>query len=234
MPWRAQTPKTSPAAARGAHQLVEGGDGLPQRDLRVGLVRQVEVDAVGAEPPQAGLDLLADVARRQPLVPGSRPDPVAHFGGEHDLVARLPARQPAADHLLRAAEPVGVGGVEQGDPGLQRRIHERERRRLVIPPADQLGSGADTAEVAAAERDHRHLGAPAAQADVAHASTLLDSDPGLGPAPGRAAHCARLKPRARWVGARAARARAPRRLCGSRWRITPSQLSAQRYGSCPY
>jgi hypothetical protein len=140
---------------------------------------QVEVDAVGAEPPQAGLDLLADVARRQALVLGPRPHPVAHLGGEHDLIARPPAGEPAADHLLRATQAVGVGGVEQGDAPLARSVHQRERRRLVVAVPDQLGQRADAAEVAAPERDHRDLGTAATQPYVPHGVKPTCSVPGI-------------------------------------------------------
>ena len=99
-------------------QLGHRPDGVLDRHLRVDPVLVVEVDAVGAEPAQAGLAALLDVLR--PAVDAHSASRVAadrELGRQHHLV---PAAGDGPPHeLLVVAGPVGVGGVEERDPELQ-------------------------------------------------------------------------------------------------------------------
>ena len=84
------------------HQLVEGGQRLLDRGVRVGRVQLVEVDPVGAEPAQAGLHGDPDVAARAAGAPVRSVRPLhvaAELGGDDDLGA------PATRAPGRAASP---------------------------------------------------------------------------------------------------------------------------------
>ena len=103
----------------------------------------VEVDAVGAQPAQAVLE-------RAPHVfgPGAAPllvDRHAELGGEHDLIPAPGER--LAEILLALGAAVDVGGVEEVDAGVERRVDDARRGRGVEAAA----------EVVAAEPDHRDL-----------------------------------------------------------------------------
>ena len=69
----------------------------------------------------------------------------AELGGDHHLVAAL-AQRPAQE-LLALGAAVDVGGVEEGDAGVEGGVRPRRRGVLVDPAA----------EVVAAQPDHRHL-----------------------------------------------------------------------------
>ena len=56
----------------GAHDVGEGEHRLLERRLVVVAVRLVEVDVVGAQPPQRAVDRLQDVLARQAAVVGAR------------------------------------------------------------------------------------------------------------------------------------------------------------------
>ena len=100
--------------------------------LGVGGVQLVEVDVVGPQAPQAVLEGLADVGGLGAFVLGV--DLHAELGGEHDLVAAR--AQGAAQELLALGAAVDVGGVEEGDAGVEGGVHHRggARRRRCGPP----------------------------------------------------------------------------------------------------
>src|SRR5690606_7789008 len=118
-------------------------DGLPdllERGGPVDVVELVEVDVVRLEPLEAGVHGPADVDRGELVVVG--PDlavgahvPV-HLGGDDDLVPPAAALgEPVADDALGAAlvltPAVDVGGVEEVDPGVQRRVYDGVAAGLV-------------------------------------------------------------------------------------------------------
>ncbi len=88
------------------------------RRLRVEAVDLVQVDVVGAEPGQGGVDLLHDRPPGQAGTAGAVAHLEEHLGREHDVLAAgvLPDRP--ADDLLGRAVAVGVRGVPEGDPEL--------------------------------------------------------------------------------------------------------------------
>ena len=96
-------------------------------------VKLVEVDPVGLEPPQrrlAGRDEVAvGVAHR---VRVRVVHPVVALGREDDPVAPG-SENPSQDRLARPA-PVYVGGVEEVDAEVERRVEDRTGLRLVAPP----------------------------------------------------------------------------------------------------
>ena len=64
----------------------------------------VEVDVIGAQPAQAGLDGAAHVQRGQATGVGQIPGGDVQLGGQHDLVATdRVSGEPAADDLLAGA-----------------------------------------------------------------------------------------------------------------------------------
>jgi hypothetical protein len=138
---------------------------IPQRDERLhGLldgrrairpVRDVEIDVVGAEAPQALLHLvrdrlLAEIPVDRPAVvveevaalPGVPDDPA--LGRQHHLVA--PALDRLADDLLGSALAVRRGRVDQGDTLVERGPDRGDRLRLVgaAPHPASDGPGPET------------------------------------------------------------------------------------------
>jgi hypothetical protein len=140
-------------------------DRLLERRRRIDAVDLVQVDVIEAEPPEALIDRVEDVAARQPGVVDALADPAAHLGRDHQVAA--PHAEPAqrlADQPLALALVVDVGGVEEVDAGVERR-------------AQLAGDGVD-AELA----DHL----PEALAAVGHGAEaqLRDVEAGLAEAMG--------------------------------------------------
>jgi hypothetical protein len=120
-------------------QRLEGVVALDR--VHAGVVELVEVDVVGAEAAQAGLEPLA----HEGTVPALRAlalgvllaaglEVVAEFGRDLDLIAV--GRKHAADQLLVGAPAVSVTGVEEGDPQLQRLLDQANAGGLrhLAPP----------------------------------------------------------------------------------------------------
>jgi len=128
------------------------------------MVELVEIDVVGAQPPEGGVDGIEHVLSRSPAVPRPLAHRPAALGGHDELVAA--ALEPAPHDLLgatrgleAAAHRVDVGGVEERDAARRGAIEDRAGRRLVALQAE--GHGAET--------EARDGEAGAAEADVAHA-----------------------------------------------------------------
>jgi hypothetical protein len=96
-------------------QLGQGADGVLDRGVGVDAVLVVQVDVVGAEPPQGAVDRGADVGRAAVEVAGAAAGVGDHaeLGRHHDLVAA--AVDGAAEEFLVGVGPVDLGGVEQGN-----------------------------------------------------------------------------------------------------------------------
>lgn len=108
------------------HEVRDGADGVLQRDLRVGEVRVVQVDHVGAQVAQrllgvpayvAGLgvhgELAEGVRHREAVALGALGDAEAELGGDgHAVPAALEGL--ADDAFVVAVGAVAVGGVDQG------------------------------------------------------------------------------------------------------------------------
>ena len=125
--------------------MLEGAERLLERRLPIPLVELVEVDVIGAEPPQAGLAGPDEVMAGEARVVR----PVAHrkarLGGEDDVVTAGPKR--LTDDLLRLAHRVDVGRVDHVDPGLESQVD--------LAPGLLHAAGADLGERAAAAEPHR-------------------------------------------------------------------------------
>ncbi|MNT08093.1 hypothetical protein D3C72_1428220 [compost metagenome] len=94
-----------------AHQVAHRADRLFQVLAGVVAVQVKDVDMVGREPVQAVLDRARDPHARVMRVVGRGLHGVAELGRQHPVVA-AGAQQPA-DHLLRRALGVDVGGIDE-------------------------------------------------------------------------------------------------------------------------
>jgi len=103
---------------QGLHRLLDGR-------VRVEAVDLVEVDVVGTEAGEAVVDLRHDHLTGQARAVGSGPHPAVDLGREHDVVPAGEVAQRLADDLLAGTVGVDVGGVEEGDPGVQRLSDQR-------------------------------------------------------------------------------------------------------------
>jgi hypothetical protein len=119
------------------------------------------VSGAASESPsaRASVDVVAFVGRRGSLVHA------AELGREHDLVA--PALDRAAHQLLVAAQAVDVGGVEQGDPQLDRAVNHRYGCGVV-------GRTVDRAHSHAAQADGRDVDARGTEFPCFHAILFLE------------------------------------------------------------
>src|SRR5665647_419826 len=122
-----------------AHEIAERLERLLDGRARVDAMDLVEVDVVGAEAAQAGIDGLHDVLTPEPHVvdvAGAGRGRVAHraaeLGGDHDGLAgdACGLERPPQD-LLGLATRVHVGGVEEVDAGVERGAHQRVGAGLV-------------------------------------------------------------------------------------------------------
>jgi hypothetical protein len=125
-------------------------------------VQLVQVDAVGAQPPQGALDRRAQVPRRgvgAGELAGGLVERVAPLGGDHHVVAV--AGEGAAEDALAVTRAVHVGGVEERHAQLQR-PPQRPDRLLVVDLAPPQGLGAlpeGPADRPAPDAERAHLDA---------------------------------------------------------------------------
>jgi hypothetical protein len=117
-------------------QFGQGAGGLLDGGVRVDPVLVVQVDVVGAEPPEEALGCGADVGRLLSVTPGPPPEgDESELGGHHDLVAA--ALYGLSDEFLAVERAVGLGGV--GCPGLRALARQRRPvgpRRPPVPRID--------------------------------------------------------------------------------------------------
>ena len=127
-------------------------------------MRLVEVDRLDPEPPQRGIQRVAEVPARETDVVGAVAHRKAPLGREHDLAAYLRRLlgEPAPDDLLRGAVAVDVGGVDQGAARLEEGVELRVRYALV-------GLGAERHR---AERQGGHGAAASPKRAVLHGHVL--------------------------------------------------------------
>ena len=153
-----------------AHEVVERAERLVERRVRVGLVREEQVEMARAEALQAPLDLALQVPAREAVVVRAVADGVERLARQQHLVAhrRALAGQPAADRRLAAPTAVGVCRVEDVDAEVERGVHDPRRLVVVLALAEERGRRSDASEVATAEDDARDLDAGRAERDVVH------------------------------------------------------------------
>src|SRR4029453_1849805 len=134
------------------HELAVGRERLLLRRGLVVAVGLEEVDAVGVEPLQRILGRALDVRRRQALADIGHVH--AALGGDQHLVAlgRV-LLQPRADHGLGFAALVAglparidVGGVDEGEAGIDEGVEDLVRGGLVGRPAKDVAAEGDWGE----------------------------------------------------------------------------------------
>ena len=108
----------------GAHDVVQRAQRLFDRRVVIEAVDLIEVDVIGAEAAQAGVDGVVDVFAREAALVGVVAHRVEDLGGDDDAVARGEVLQRAAGDLFADAVGVHVGGVEEVDAGFQRAADE--------------------------------------------------------------------------------------------------------------
>ncbi len=117
----ADFPGTDEVGDRMDHRLQRGAVVLP--------VQIENVDDLGAEPLQAGIDGVEGVASRQAAAIGARLGDIAELRRQHPPGTL--GRDRPADDLLRAPIDIGIGGVDEIDALLARAGDDAPRRRFV-------------------------------------------------------------------------------------------------------
>jgi hypothetical protein len=128
--------------------LLDRRPGVPPMDL-------VEVDVVGAESAERGVDLAQDRLARQPGAVGSPAHPAVHLGGQDDLLAGREVGQRPAHDLLAGAVGVDVGRIEEVDARLDGPLHEGSA--LLLGQAPTVVAPLGHAVAHAAEADNRDV-----------------------------------------------------------------------------
>ncbi len=149
-----------------ACQVIQSAQRLLDRRRRIEAVHVVDVDVVGAQAPEAVFDRAQQrLPRRAGIV---RPWPHRERALRRDQHLVAAAGQRAAEHFLRPAAGIHVGGVEAVDPGLQTDIDEPPRLRP-LGRAPLLEELPDTPEGCRTETEHRDTQSRAAELPVLHA-----------------------------------------------------------------
>ena len=122
------------------HRAIEGLEGLVDRRRLVGRVELEEIDAIGAEATQAAFHRRRD---RSCARTGGQVGPIAHaeLGRDDDVIASRPER--GAEQLLAPSSAVDVGGVEQGDTGIERGVNHGLGRGLIDPATEVVATESD-------------------------------------------------------------------------------------------
>ena len=140
-----------------ADQVGDHSHRLSHRRVGILFVQIVDVDVVGAEARQAFVDRAQQPLARQAASVRPVAHRVRHLGGQHPAVAI--AGDEAAGDFLGGATDIGVGGVDEVDPGVARHADHERRGRLVGRPPEGQGS----------ETKRRHLESGVAERTVLHA-----------------------------------------------------------------
>src|SRR5271166_1810964 len=128
-----------------ADQIVERPQGLLDRGQRIGLVLLIEVDPIGLEAPEAGLDLGHDVMARGALEAAGCVHRPRELGRQHDVLAAISEDFPEERLGAAARVAIGVGLVEKRDAEVERFMDHLAGRCEIDPPP----------EIVAAETDDR-------------------------------------------------------------------------------
>ena len=123
------------------HQIIQRAQGFIDRRIGIGLVKLIEVDPVGSQPGQAVFDGAHDPAPGSPLATLIVADPHAELGGQNDIAAALAQR--LAEEFLRLCAAIDVGGVEKGDPRVDRGADHRIGRLGVDPHSEIVAAETD-------------------------------------------------------------------------------------------
>src|SRR5437762_4462058 len=125
---------------------------------------------VHAEPREARVDLMEDVAPGKSPVVGPRTDGVEDLGAENDVLSHVGSarREPLPDPAFAPPAAVGVRGVEEVDPHLPRGVHDAKGLFAIFALPEEGWRAPDPAEVAAAEGHRGDLEPGSAQPAIFH------------------------------------------------------------------
>ena len=124
--------------AKRLDDLLDGGHAVPD-------VHPVQVDVVGAQPLERGIERAVDVLGASPACvrvatadlgrrQRARRAVEGELGGKDDLIARAAVGDEPADQRLALAAGIDVGGVDEIAAGITIGIEDRPRCRLVRAP----------------------------------------------------------------------------------------------------
>src|ERR1051326_3750496 len=148
-----------------AHHLVERGDRLVHRRVRIEAVHLIKIEVIDAESVQRRLKRMADVLAREAAFVGIVADRQRDLARYHDAVARhAKTLERTAEDLLARAERIEIRGVEEIDAAIERALDQRHRVFFLEHPRPPLLRS----ERETAERDARNLDAGRAEIDVVH------------------------------------------------------------------
>ena len=114
--------------------VVQRFERLLDRRVVVPAMDLVEVDVIGAETPQARIDLGHDRLARQAGAIRSWPHAAIDLGSDHDLVSSSEILDRTPENLLAVAERIAVRRVEEIDAGFERTLDERTAFLLAEAP----------------------------------------------------------------------------------------------------
>ena len=145
-------------------ERVERAQRFLDRRRRIGTMVIIKIDPIGLQALEARLDRARDVARRAAFELAFVVHRHAEFGDQHDILAAGAERLPQ-DRLRSAAVAVNVGGVENRDAGIERRVHDVARGRRIEPAAEIIAAEPERrdTQVRRAELTLTHAGSPPAR-----------------------------------------------------------------------
>lgn len=150
---------------------------------RVPAVHLVEIEPVGLQALERGLDLLHDPASRVARLIGILAHRAVELRREHDVLAP-PAAQGLADDLLGLPARVHVVGVDEVDPGIQCTVDDADARVVVglAPGAEHHGAEAERthADAGTTEGSLIHISHVTAAATASNRATRADRHVGSG------------------------------------------------------
>ncbi len=109
------------------HELIEGGQGLVDGDLRIGAVNLIEIDVIGSQSPQRVLTGSDQVAAR--IAPGVGillVDRKVPFCREDDSIPPAIALKRFAENLFRAGARIYIGCIDEVDTDFDRSVDHAE------------------------------------------------------------------------------------------------------------
>jgi hypothetical protein len=142
------------ARLAGLDDIVQRLERLLDRRVIIEAMDLIEIDVIGAEPPQARVDLGHDRPARQAGPVRARAHPPVHLGRDHDLVAAREILQRPAEDLLAGAVRIDIRRVEEIDASLQGPLDEGAAFLFVERPGVTAPIGYAVAHAAKAKARH--------------------------------------------------------------------------------
>src|SRR5581483_838300 len=137
----------------GANELVERRQSFFDRGLGILAMQLEEIDMIGAEPLQRGVDRLDQMLARGAEAVRTGAGRKRALGGDQQAVALALDR--LAEDLLRASLVIDIRAVEHRDAAIEADVdHTCSTGRIDRPP---IARQPELAKIGAAQAEHRHL-----------------------------------------------------------------------------